>query len=289
MFAYTSYCDGSSDPVYYIKEAIKMNLPALGYSSHAPLSFPCNWTIPIQFYPSYLDTIKHLKDIYANKLEIYCGLEIDFIPDLWNETKVTVDIDSLDYFIGSIHFIDSFEDGRRWGIDGSNLEFRKGLSDIFNNDIHAVIRKYFAYTRQMVKDMKPSIIGHIDKIKMQSTDQGPILENDPVFREELYYTLEEIAISGCIIEINTRGVYKRKEQNFYPGTWALKQMSELNIPVIISSDAHRPEELTNHFALAVENLKTAGYKCVISRKNNQWINLDIDHLHLSKTSSSMTN
>jgi len=275
---HTYYCDGTNEPDTYAEEAVKLKLPSLGFSSHAPVSFPCAWTIPFEKYKHYIEAVSQVKAFYTNQLEIYCGLEIDYIPDLWSETNRLINLRDVDYFIGSIHFIDAYKDGIRWGIDGSNEEFRNGLSEIFNNDLQAVIHTYFDYTRKMVQEMKPSVIGHIDKIKMQHTDHGSMTD-DPAFKNELYLTLEEIASSGCIVEINTRGVYRRQEPEFYPGTWAIREMSRLNIPVILSSDAHRPEELINLFSMAVDTLRLAGYKSVITRKLNKWIELDINEIY----------
>ncbi len=275
---HTYYCDGSNDPLAYVEEAIKLGYGALGFSSHAPVPFHCKWTMPDDKYENYTNSIENLKSVYSNEIEIYCGLEIDFIPDLLEYTKEFIHKKKLDYIIGSIHFIDQFDNGHQWAIDGSKEEFKKGLDEIFYGDYHEVIRRYFKYTRLMVKNMKPDIIGHIDKLKMQFPNEIIIPENDAVYKNEIYNTLEEIALSGCIVEINTRGVYKRREKEFYPGSWIIKEMSRLNIPVIISSDAHRPAELSGLFPEAVNELKKAGYKSLLTRKNNNWISLDINDI-----------
>jgi histidinol-phosphatase (PHP family) len=264
-----------AEPRLYAEAALEQNVKILGYSAHAPVPFPCDWTVPPDQFHAYLTMIASLKEEYTGRLEIYNGLEIDFIPDLWPQMEEAIKPTQLDYFIGSIHFIDYFEDGTRWSIDGSNEEFRKGWNEIFQADSQRLVRKYFSYTREMVKVMKPHIIGHVDKIKMQYNHQCFLPETDMVYREELMNTLEEIAAAGSIVEINTRGVYRRNESAFYPGLWVLSEMAKMNIPVIINSDAHHPKELLLLFDRALEQLRLAGYKAISYFSKGEWLETEI--------------
>jgi histidinol-phosphatase (PHP family) len=267
---HTHFCDGAESPVKYCNMAIQKNISVLGFSSHAPLPFPCKWTLPVDRFDEYVASINRLKEDYRSKVEIYCGLEMDYIPALWNTIKSLYDISRLDYLIGSIHFVDEYPDGTPWTIDGSNEEFRKGFREVFHNDSHAVIRKYFQYTREMIDVMQPKIIGHIDKIKMQHNGDCLVPETDLVYRDELIKTLEKIATSGNIVEINTRGVYRRNETDFYPSFWVIQEMAQLKIPVMVNSDAHQPDELTKLFEAAFAQLKRAGYREVMMLHNGEW-------------------
>ena len=51
------------------------------------------------------------------------------------------------------------------------------------------------------------------------------------------------AETGCIAEVNTRGLYKGRHYDYYPARDTLRHMDELGIPVIVSTDAHAPEDL----------------------------------------------
>ena len=272
---HTKFCDGTELPIVFAEEAIKQKLKILGFSAHAPLPFSCSWTLPIENYHSYLDSINSLKHKFSEHLEILCGLEVDFIPELWSQIKTLLRPEDLDFFIGSIHFVDKFEDGTPWSVDGSNEEFRKGWIEIFNGDSYKLTHKYFEYTRQMIREMKPPIIGHLDKIKMQHRPDCYISDADPYFRKEIMQTLEEIAVSGCIVEVNTRGMYKRNEKEFYPGKWVLAEMVKLNIPVLINSDAHRPPEVSFLFNEAMHLLRQVGFKQVMMLSKGRWINQPI--------------
>lgn len=272
---HTKFCDGVDLPVTYAEEAVRLNLKVLGYSAHAPVPFASSWTLPKEKYQEYKHTIQQLKLEFSQKLEILCGLEIDYIPELWSEMKAFINPSQLDYFLGSIHFIDSFEDGTRWTIDGSNEEFKKGWEEIFQKDSHAVVRKFFGYTRSMTEQMRPTVIGHLDKIKMQYNPECFVDENDPVYRSELLETLRAIEAAGCIVEVNTRGVYRRKETELYPGFRVLQQMANMNIPVVINSDAHRSNEIINLFEFAASQLRKAGYKSSVYLTGGEWISVKL--------------
>jgi histidinol-phosphatase (PHP family) len=267
---HTFFCDGIEAPEEYALAAIKNNMHSLGYSAHAPVPFPCEWPLPIERLEEYIATIRGLKEKYSQKLEIYNGLEIDYIPNLWPEMKGIIKPERFDFTIGSIHFIDTYKDGTPWTIDGNNEDFVHGLNVIFNNNSHEVFRRYFAYTREMVRVMKPTIVGHIDKLKMQYYNSALNPAEDKVYQHEFMNTLEEIAATNCIVEINTRGIYRRNEKEYYPGLWAMRAMADLKIKVTVNSDSHRPTELINHWNEAHTMLKEAGFKSVQVLKKGKW-------------------
>ncbi len=273
---HTIFCDGIEAPEKYALSAIKNNMHSLGYSAHAPVPFPCNWPLPIEKLEEYISTINSLKKQFLPNLEIYNGLEIDYIPNLWPEMKGKIKPDRFDFTIGSIHFIDKYEDGTPWTIDGNNADFLHGLQTIFRNNSQEVFRKYFAYTREMVKVMKPTIIGHIDKLKMQYYNSALNPGEDKVYQQEFMNTLEEIASSKCIVEINTRGIYRRNEKEYYPGIWAMRAMSRMKIKVTVNSDSHRPKELINHWNEAHSMLREAGFKSVQILKKGKWEEQEIE-------------
>lgn len=267
---HTIFCDGIEAPEEYAFSAIKNNMHSLGYSAHAPVPFQCNWPLPIERLEEYIATINGLKEQFSQQLEIYNGLEIDYTPTLWPQMKGIIKPERFDFSIGSVHFIDAYEDGTPWTIDGNNKDFLHGLKTIFGNNNQEVFRRYFAYTREMVRVMKPTIVGHIDKLKMQYYSSTINPAEDKVYRYEFMSTLEEIAATNCIVEINTRGIYRRNEKEYYPGIWAIKAMADLKVKVTVNSDAHRSSELINHWNEAHNMLREAGYKSVQVFSKGKW-------------------
>ncbi len=267
---HTIFCDGRAEAVCYVEEAVKQGVSSLGFSAHAPVNFPTSWTINPSRVGVYHAEIHRLKEKYIDQLDIHCGLEADFFPDILEQVQALYSGYNWDYMIGSVHFLDTRPNGQRWCIDGSNEEFRQGWRELTGNDPLEPIRKYFENTREMVRIMSPDIIGHIDKIKIQHRPDCLIPEDHPFYKEQLMNTLEEIASSDCIVEVSTRGIQKGQTEDFFPSWWVIKEMRRLDIPVTISSDAHTPDTLCWGFDLAETALKEAGYRKVMLLKDGKW-------------------
>lgn len=274
---HTQFCDGSEHPEKYISEALKQGFSSLGFSAHATLPFKTKWTVPKGKLIDYYQAIASLKEKYQKEIEIYCGLELDYIPHLWGEIQELSKVGEWDYIIGSIHFVNTFPDGTPWTIDGGNQEFKKGFNRVFQNNASDLIHQYFNNTRQMIREMKPDVIGHIDKLKMQHTPGCFVPDTDEIFRKELLLTLDEIKTAGCIVEINTRGVYRRNEAEYYPGKWAINEMSSRKIPVTISSDAHKPEDISKLHDNALTLLYSLNYRNIKILEKGIWVDEAIDY------------
>jgi histidinol-phosphatase (PHP family) len=259
------YCDGKSPLAEYIDEARVAGVASMGFSSHAPVSFPCKWCMDKQKLPSYLREIDELK-AHVKGLEIYKGLEVDFIPGVISSRDF---VTMLDYTIGSIHFVDSYED-TPWEIDNTLEVFKTGLAKIFQNNIRAAISRYYELTRQMITTAPPHIVGHLDKIKMHNLQEALFDESESWYKEEIDKTLQIIRRANVIVEVNTRGLYKKKTTNTYPSPWVLERIYEAHIPITLSSDAHHRSELVREFEPTAAQLRDIGFKKLSVLNNGIW-------------------
>ena len=263
---HSTYCDGKSTPEEIVDKAKLLNVKWLGFSSHAPLPFDCLWSMKREKLNEYLNKIVTLKTSQT-EIEIYSGLEVDYIPGAIGPHIFSK---QLDYTIGSIHFVEHFEDSRGWEIDGPHSFFLEGLEKIFSNKIKDVIVRYFELTREMVEQSAPTIVGHLDKIKIQNINNNFFTEADSWYHDEIEKTLDSIERSGCIIEVNTRGIYQGKSSTTYPSPWILERIHKKNIPITLSSDAHHCEDLINHFPETAIELKQIGFDKIHILQDGQW-------------------
>jgi histidinol-phosphatase (PHP family) len=261
-----NYCDGKSEMSRYVEIARALKMKALGFSSHAPLPFPCAWCMKEENLSRYLDEITALQESNPN-LEIYKGLEIDFVPGLSSPTQYN---SVLDYTIGSIHFVDTFPDGRYWEIDGRHSLFLEGLQSIFAGDVRAAITRYYQLTREMITTACPTIVGHLDKIKIQNIDNKLFSEQDSWYQDEVIKTIDAIAKTQAIIEVNTRGIYQKKSTTPYPSPWILKIIKEKNIPITLNSDAHHQDDLTNQFLEMAQLIAEIGFNSITILNGGKW-------------------
>lgn len=270
------YCDGKYAPLTYVESAIEKGLLAYGFSSHAPVPFDCTWTMRQENASNYVEEIRQLQKTFQPDIQLYCGLEVDYIPRITGPKSLPILELGLDYTIGSVHFVDTFPDGKGWEIDGSHAVFLDGLQQIFQGNIEQAIKRYFQLTRQMIEQECPDIVGHVDKIKIQDEAGALFSQQAGWYQQELEQTLRLIADVGVMVEVNTRGIYKKKTNETYPSQWALTRMHALGIPVTINSDAHHPDEIISHFESTAELLLSVGYKKIQVLLDGSWQPLDFD-------------
>ena len=91
-------------------------------------------------------------------------------------------------------------------------------------------------------------------------------------------TLEVIAKSDAIMEVNTRGLYKKRANETYPSKWILEEALKLDIPVQINSDAHVPTEILGDFETAAGILLDVGYDNCVMLLDGEWseVGLTVD-------------
>lgn len=268
--SHTHYCDGTDAPEVYVQAALNAGLQCYGFSTHSPVPFRNAWSISSARVIDYLADIRRLKEDYARDIELYLGMEADFIPGLTGPQAPDIAELKLDYTIGSIHFVDAFSDGAPWEIDGPHQRFEQGVHEIFGGDARKAVTRYFDLTRQMLTDSCPDVLGHMDKIKMHNRVKPWFDEGEEWYREEVFRTLKVLKRSGAILEVNTRGIYKKYTTETYPGRWVLQQAYAMEIPVMVNSDSHHPREILMGFDEAYELLYNIGYREVMVLTEGQW-------------------
>ena len=273
LHTHNTFCDGKDSIQNFVSSAIKQGVSQLGISSHAPLKSPTSWSMQLDKLQEYEKEIKRLKEKYLDEIDIFTALEIDYIPEHsfnYDFFKNTIE---LDYTIGSIHLVRNSEKDELWFIDGNKDVCLQNMNRIFNGDHKKAIQSYFAQTREMIITQKPDIIGHLDKVIMNTASL--FSPNEAWYQDEIQKTLEVVKDNKVIVEANTRGLYKKKWNDTFPSTNILKKCFSLDIPIIISSDAHKTDELLGFYTLTRNRLKEIGFTKQKVRINNEWSNISL--------------
>jgi histidinol-phosphatase (PHP family) len=262
---HSNYCDGKASLSEMADFAFAHGFTELGFSGHCPLPFENTYSITD--YEGYCNEVRRLKEEYAGRMEIHLGLEIDYVPGMLEDYTPLIEQGRLEYTIGSVHLIPAGEPGGAgeaslWMIDGSRYQtYDEGLMRIFGGDIRRGVRAYFHNENAMLERNRPTILGHPDKIVMHNRDRY-FHEDEPWYRDLALETIHLAKELDTIVEINTRGIYKGRHADYYPGKWLINEMKALRIPVIVSTDAHAPEDLLRTEG-AYEYLKEIGYRDVL--------------------------
>ena len=248
LHTHSVYSDGKSQPREMVEEAIRQGLVKLGFSEHSPLPFNNNFSVKGERMPDYVAEIAALKEEFKDRIEILCALEADYIPGVSETFAVTKEKYHLDYLIGGVHLVGrSANPDELWFIDGPKWEvYDEGLQKFFGGDIRKAVRCFYDQTNAMIEHEAFDIIAHFDKIKMHNRDRY-FHEEEAWYRKMALETLDLIREKGIIVEVNTRGIYKKRYNGFYPSPWLMTEAHNMGIPMIVSSDAHHYSELTLEF------------------------------------------
>lgn len=278
LHTHTCFSDGSDIPGKYSDEALKQGFDVLGFSDHGPVPFANTFAIENGKLQDYVDSVLLLKEKYSpqkHSLKILLGLEIDYIPGVSEPFETFRKDFPFDYLIGSVHLVKNEESGKLWFIDGPDISiYDAGLKEVFENDIQWAVTSYYRQVQSMVTNYKPEIIGHLDKIKMYNRDRF-FSENDSWYLKLVDETLDLIKDSGSVIEVNTRGLYKKRATSFFPGEQILMKIRKLEIPVMLASDAHKPQELSMGLDDALNVLKTLGFKKIVALHPDGWVDMPV--------------
>ncbi len=248
----------------YVRHAIKLNLTSIGFSDHFPYEFLKNIeTIPYKEYAmtlheidGYISLAEALRNQYKSQIKVKIGFEIDYVDGqeepLNNHLKKY--LKRLDYIIGSVHIV--FGDHGAWCFDDS-----KFLKQYDYYGVDSVYLQYFKLIQKMLNSSKFDFdfIGHFDLPK--KFRKLPI--NKELVFNEAVKTIDLVKKQDKAIEINTSGLRKDvKEQ--YPSEELIKIMCEREVPIVLGSDAHDPNDIAYEFQRILLILKKYGCKHLAS-------------------------
>ncbi len=124
-------------------------------------------------------------------------------------------------------------------------------------DVEDAWEQYWERFRNMAASGMFHIMGHADLIKKFGFRPSGDLRR--------YYepSLEAMRETGACLELNTAGWHNKCGEQ-YPDGQFLKMAAEAGIPLTISSDAHRPEDVGRDFKRAGELARQAGVRHLAS-------------------------
>lgn len=267
---HTKYCDGTSSIHDLVKAGLNLYITQLGISSHAPLPFPAAWSITDEHQiQKYRSDIQDIRGRYKDKIEIFAGIEADYIPGMTEDFTRIREKYNLDYIIGAVHLVKIPDSENVWFIDGKRNFFDEGLKNFFYGNGKLAAMTYFQQIKGMIQTQKFDIIAHFDKIKMNNEGRY-FSESEPWYVHEICDILDLLKEYDIIMEVNTRGFYQNKTTGMYPSEWIIQWAVEKGLRIMVNSDAHKPEELTAGFDEAKGILKRYGYMKQIVRCNGSW-------------------
>ncbi len=272
------YCDGSGSVEDYIAVAREAGLAAVGFSSHAPVPFPCDWTMTVERFQQYLTDVQAAQERWRGRFAIWLGVELDYldpvlVPEGAAFQRAVVLGTGLEYAVVSLHFVGRDPEGRPWAVDESAESFARQVELVYGGDVRRLVEDYYRLLGQAVHWARmlglPVVIGHLDKVKQWNIGERYFSESAAWYRQAVERVLAAICETGLPIEVNTAGL-RRAIAAPYPSEWLLRRCRELAIPVVVGADAHRPEDVAAGFAEARKILAGVGYRDVAVLGEGGW-------------------
>ena len=239
LHVHTEFCDGHATAEEMVRAAIALGCPKIGFSAHAPMPYG-DYPMKREREEDYRAEIARLRAAYREKIEVLCGLEVD----LWS---YPVARERYDYIIGSCHTLSPLVNGARVEVDGPVEALRAAIDRDFGGDPYAAAEDFYASVSRL-GELRPDIIGHLDLIRKYNAGGALFDELHPRYLAAARGAIDALLPLGVPFEVNTGAVARHYRETPYPAAPLLAYILKRGGRVILTGDAHRPENLCFEFA-----------------------------------------
>jgi histidinol-phosphatase (PHP family) len=239
----------SANAERYREAASERGIVELGVSEHV---YRFRQALDVWSHPLWqrfaLDDIDEYCAFVCEQTDLRLGIEADFIPGGEDRMANLLEARDFDYVVGSVHFL---RDGAVDMDDYSVWDSSAGSAE-------EVWRRYFQAIAESARCGQFDIIAHPDLVKYWGPAH-PQRIPDGDLRYFYEPAVEAIVEAGVAVEVSTAGLRKPAGE-IYPARAFLEMCLDGGVPVALSSDAHRPEDVGGDYERALELLADVGVR-----------------------------
>ncbi len=227
----------------YVTRAIKGGFKTLGFSDHTPYWFPGDYYSYFRMYPEqlpdYVDTVLHLKEKYADKIQIHLGLEAEYYPAYFTELLQHLKDHPIEYLILGQHY-------------GGNEIDEPYYGQFITED--ATILS--CYCDQVVEGIYTGVFSCV-----AHPDIAGFGGDERIYRQHMRRVCQAANACGIPLELNLLGIRAGRHYP-EPKFWCLA--GEEGCQVILGCDAHKAVDVWDPQSeqTAMEMVKTYGLQLV---------------------------
>ena len=240
---HTRFSDGADRPETMIRAAIRRGMPAVGFSDHAHTAFDESGCMSLPGTEEYRRRIARLRERYAGRIEVYCGVEQDYYSD--------TPIDGFDYVIGSVHYVE--KDGAFLPVDETPEHLLRAAREHFGGDLMSLCEAYYELVGNVADKTAADLIGHFDLIAKFNEGDRLFDSTAPRYRAAWQAAADRLLKTGLPFEINFGAISRGYRTEPYPSREIRDYLAARGARFVLSSDSHRKETLCfgfNSFDLA---------------------------------------
>jgi histidinol-phosphatase (PHP family) len=228
----------------YREVAAERGIAELGVSEHI---YRFRRALEVWQHPLWrehaVDDLEAYCEFVREDTDLRLGIEADFVAGTEDRMASLLEDHDFDYVVGSVHFLgEGAVDMDEYDIWSTS----HGAEDVW--------RRYFQTLGEAARSGLFDILAHPDLVKVWGRGR-PLPEGDPRRYYEL--AIEGIAESGIAVEVSTAGL-RKPAQEIYPAPAFLEMCVEAGVPVALSSDAHRPQDVGADYEHALQLLERVG-------------------------------
>ncbi|MCJ1307000.1 histidinolphosphatase [Agyrium rufum] len=280
-----------------IDRAVELQMSTLALTEHMPRD-------AVDFYPEEIEMGQREESLYkifddyvskarklqaeyrANgKIELLVGMEIDWIRPEASFASITSLLEKyeLDMFVGSVHHVHTIP------IDYDRAMYERARQIAGGTD-ERLFEDYYDAQYEMLRRLKPPVVGHFDLIRLKSDDPDVDLEEDndasslslssssspsppaatsidrrqrwPGVWRQVCRNIEFIASYGGVLEINSAALRKGMREP-YPGAAVCKEALARKVGFTLSDDSHGVEQVGFGFREALAFAEVQGIQEIV--------------------------
>ena len=153
-------------------------------------------------FNDYFHEAQRLQKAYASTIKLLVGTEVDWIrPSSLGFIQSLLNTYALDLFIGSVHHVNTIP------IDYDKNMYLQARMKSGGSD-EKLAEDYFDLQYEMLKALKPPIVGHFDLIRLLSDDPEESFMQWTNVWEKILRNLDFIVDYGGLVELNSAGLRK---------------------------------------------------------------------------------
>ena len=196
----------------------------------------------------YVATCRRLQQRYRSQIQLFVGCEIESYNGTVGLVRQLMDTFAFDYIVGSLHHVDDI------GFDYSPQLYRDAVQSA--GGLEALYCRYFDDQFEMIRTLKPQVVGHFDLIRIFDDDYRQQLAL-PAVEQRILRNLELVKDLNLTLDCNVRALAKGASEP-YPTRAILQQAVELEISIVPGDDSHGVDSVGDHIDEAIQLLQALG-------------------------------
>lgn len=193
----------------------------------------------------FAESITRNKEKWAKQgVRLKVGVEADYFEDGEEDLSELLSKHNWDFINGSVHFING------WGFDNPQT-----IDEFEKCDVTSLYEDFFRIVEKATRSGLFDFISHLDNIKVFG--YRPHADSLLPMYKKVIKALKEM---NAATEVNAGLYYRFPVKEMCPCEPFLDLLIEENIPLLISSDAHFPEDLGAYINENIEMLYQKGVR-----------------------------